>query len=382
MYDECHDSFDLLPLSQSSSSDLTITPRRSPVHIRFMANPQSPSTETILPFISLTSSPQQAKEIHNNPYKRKSAQQVSWLFLMCIFVGCSFGYVSRQVVGSTTAQVLAMEGTRNLLHEKSLSVASELDLLKRQISAINMMTETTQNAEQQNNEIMKVSNVRAMHQMMKAQDRVDQFSRKANALKKKIQASSLAGIYEKYGDGLHRVEFELVFADDEGGPTKFVLELAPSELMPHSVESFLDMVSNKLIDGCSFIMSALDVIKASPIPYDGTSAKDKAQSFADFGLDQLGFKEYSEHYPHQKYTMGFTADGSPNFFINTADNTFSHEGDPCFGKVVLGFDTIKRLESTPTRNGIWFTHRIGIKSARILDNESSSNNNNNIQPKI
>lgn len=231
-------------------------------------------------------------------------------------------------------------------------------------------TETAQNAGLQNSEIMKVSNIRAMHQMMKAQDRVDQFSKQANALKKKIQSASLAGIYEKYGEGVHRVEFELAFHDGQGGPTKFVIEMAPSELMPHSVEAFLDMVSNKLIDGCSFIMNALHVIKASPIPHDGSSAKEKAKSFADFGLDQLAFKEYNEHFPHQKYTMGFTADGSPNFFLNTADNTFSHEGDPCFGKVVLGFDTIKRLESTPTRNGIWFTHRVGIKSAKLLDNKS------------
>jgi cyclophilin family peptidyl-prolyl cis-trans isomerase len=365
MSDDDSDSFELQSQLRDCEEAYAST-RTSPAQIRFMANPQSPSVETLLPFVPIAPS-----ENYNNPYRRKTGQRVSWVFATCLIIGCAFGFISRQVVGNTREQVLAMENTRNMLYEKSVSVEGELDRLKRQINAIGMMSQTAQNPDQRN-EIMKVSNIRAMHQMMKAQDRVDQSEKQADGLRKKIQASSLAGIYQKYGKGVHRVEFELVFADGKKGPTKFVLELAPSELMPHAVEAFLDMVSNKLIDGCSFIMSALNVIKASPIPYDGSSAKVKAQSFADLGLDQLAFKEYNPQFPHQKYTMGFTADGSPNFFLNTADNTFAHEGDPCFGKVVQGFDTIKRLESSPTRNGIWFTQRVGIKSATFLDNSSVS----------
>jgi cyclophilin family peptidyl-prolyl cis-trans isomerase len=359
MSDDDSDSFEL----HSHFHDCEEASQRiiSPAQIRFMANPQSPSAETVLPFVPIIS----PSENYKNPYRRKTGPRVSWVFATCLILGCAFGYISRQVVGNTREQVLAMEHTRKLLYEKSVSVESELNRLKRQIHAINMMSETAPS-----NEIMKVSNIRAMHQMMRAQDRVDQFEKQADGLRKKIQAASLAGIYQKYGTGVHRVEFELVFADGKKGPTQFVLELAPSELMPHAVEAFLDMVSNQLIDGCSFIMSALNVIKASPLPYDGSSAKVKAQSFADLGLDQLAFKEYHPQFPHQKYTMGFTADGSPNFFLNTADNTLAHEGDPCFGTVIQGFDTIHRLESSPTRNGIWFTQRVGIQSATLLDNSS------------
>jgi cyclophilin family peptidyl-prolyl cis-trans isomerase len=111
----------------------------------------------------------------------------------------------------------------------------------------------------------------------------------------------------------------------------------------------------------------LHVLKAAPLPCDGTSAAEKAKAFSEKGLESVSFKEYNEHYPHHKHTVGFAADGSPSFYINTDDNSAIHVGDPCFGKVVSGFDTVHRLEAQPTRNGIWFERRIGIKSARILN---------------
>ena len=372
MNDEDNDSLELEFHLQCDEETPYQSPRRNNSHHhRFVANPQSPSAETALPLLPNLSSSPKKENGYKNPYRRQTGRHISsWLFVTCVLVGCTFGYIARQFVGNTREQVLAMEHTRNILLDKSVSVAGELDSLKRQIRAIGILSEHAPD-QHPKNDIMKVSNIRAMHQMMKAQERVAQFEQQTDVLRKKIQASSLAGIQEKYGDGVHRVEFTLVFANGKKGPTTFVLEMAPSEIMPHSVEAFLDMVSNKLMDGCSFILSALNVIKASPIPYDGSSAKDKAQSFVDFGLDQLAFHEYSELYPHRKYTMGFTADGSPNFFLNTADNTLAHEGDPCFGTVVAGFDTLQRLESTPTRNGIWFTQRVGIKSARLIDQASA-----------
>lgn len=300
------------------------------------------------------------------------SNKASWICLGVVLVACMSGYAARQTIQSTAAQVSTMENSRLLLREKATNVANDLLELKKKINSIHSQGDNNQNDynHHHNNdndkEEMKVSNIRSMHQMMKAQKRVDTASQQAQLLRERIQAMSLAGIVQKYGDGVHRVEFVLEFQDGRDGPTTFVIELAPSHLMPHSVETFLDMVSNKLVDGCSFIMNALHLIKAAPLPYDGSSAKDKAQSFVDLGLDQLAFKEYSERVPHEKYTMGFTADGSPSFFINVDDNTHAHEGDPCFAKVMQGFDTIQRLEASPTRNGIWFTQRVGIRSARIL----------------
>lgn len=186
-------------------------------------------------------------------------------------------------------------------------------------------------------------------------------------LKEQVQAAGKLQVMEKYGNKKHRVEIELVFPDrSQLGPHRFVIELAPIDMMPHSVHTFLEMVSNGLLDGCSFILNALHVVKAAPLPYDGSSAANKAKAFTAHGLESVSFKEYNEKYPHKQYTVGFAADGSPSFYINTQDNSEIHAGDPCFGKIVDGIDAIKRLETQPTRNGIWFQKRIGIKSARLL----------------
>ena len=211
----------------------------------------------------------------------------------------------------------------------------------------------------------------AVEEMHMLRDRLKESEQKAGHLKEKVQMLSKREAIAKYGHQSHRVELELIFPSDldpdaSDGPTRFVIELAPLDLMPHSVHFFLEMVDSHLLDGCSFILNALHVLKAAPLPYDGSSAANKARAFTKMGLESVAFKEYAPSYPHEQYTVGFAADGSPSFYINTEDNSEIHLGDPCFGKIVEGFDTIKRLEASPTRNGIWFESRIGIKKAVIL----------------
>jgi len=210
------------------------------------------------------------------------------------------------------------------------------------------------------------ANPKVVKEMNEIQRKLRESERRAEELKEQVKLISRRDAISKYGSGLQRVEMELVFPDKRDGPTKFVIEMAPLDLMPHSVYTFLEMVSTGLIDGTSFILNALHVVKAAPLPYDGSSASDKARDFADYGLESVAFREYSEKFPHKHYTVGFAADGSPSFYINTEDNTEIHVGDPCFGRIVSGFDTIRRLENSPTRNGIWFEQRIGIVKATVL----------------
>lgn len=201
------------------------------------------------------------------------------------------------------------------------------------------------------------------------QGKVDALKSKSHLLKEHVQEMSKREAIQKYGSGIHRVKIELAFPDAgivDDGPDYFIIELAPMELMPHSVHFFLEMVSTGLLDGCSFILNALNVLKVAPLPYDGSSAAEKARAFTKEGLESVAFKEYSNEYPHKIYTVGFAADGSPSFYINTEDNSEIHLGDPCFGKIVEGLDAVDRLEKSPTRNGIWFDRRIGIKHATLL----------------
>ena len=65
------------------------------------------------------------------------------------------------------------------------------------------------------------------------------------------------------------------------------MQMAPLELMPHSVYMFLEMVHAGLFDGCSFILNAMHVIKAAPLPYDGSSASAKVKAFTKLGLESV-----------------------------------------------------------------------------------------------
>ncbi|KAG7350649.1 cyclophilin type peptidyl-prolyl cis-trans isomerase [Nitzschia inconspicua] len=248
--------------------------------------------------------------------------------------------------------------------------------LERELAAIDAMEQQREDDEVEER-ILRQSSVFAdpdlIREMNNIQRKLKYSQTKADKLKTQVSEISKRDAIAKYGSGVIRVQLDLIFRLDKDGkplldtgPHTLVMEMAPIDLMPHSVYTFLEMVSSGLLDGCSFILNALHVLKAAPLPYDGTSASDKARSFLEQGLESVAFREYSPDFPHSKYTVGFAADGSPSFYINTEDNADIHVGDPCFAKIVSGFEAVHRLEKMPTRNGIWFETRIGIRSAVIL----------------
>lgn len=262
-----------------------------------------------------------------------------------------------------------MEARRVRIDGKLDKYEKEIRMMSRKISAMDSMIQKHHNLDAQTYQ-RRADTQKALNELKDLQHRIQVDSIRARRLKNTVQMLSRDDIIEKYGYGEHKVEIELFFPDQHRrGPTKFVIQLAPATMMPHSVHTFLEMTSLGLLDGCSFILNAMHVLKVAPLPFDGSSAAEKAKNFAEKGLESVAFKEYNKNYPHKKYTVGFAADGSPSFYINTEDNSEIHVGDPCFGKVIEGFDTVARLEAMPTRNGIWFEKRIGIKSARLLLNE-------------
>lgn len=283
-----------------------------------------------------------------------------------------------------------------------------------------LMRETTQKQERESALLNELVNIKEKLRIEASQ---------ASQLERYIQATSMRDAIRKYGGGVVRVQLDLDFPEDreissggtttgssnnnnndnnknnKGGSNKstsnrlngkgktnnnnngsssssaaaaaaastsssstvLVLEMAPLELMPHSVYTFLEMVHAELFDGCSFILNAMHVVKAAPLPYKpGGSTAQMVRAFTKLGLDTVSFREYSPAYPHEKYTVGFAADGSPSFYVNTGDNTAMHKGEPCFARIVSGFETLERLEAAPVRNGMWYRKRIGIQRARIL----------------
>ena len=321
------------------------------------ANPQSPPSDENLSAMATGGT--------GGPSYNK-ASKISFLFIGFLIAGIGAIYTSRVAVNHASEQVSLLELNRQRIDEQLKKTEKEMKMLRREMSAMDIMFQQQQQSEVADNK-MKVANYRALHEMNALQGRLKTESKQAKTLKEKIQTTSLNEVIQKYGPGVHRVEIQLVFPDNnQDGPDTFIIELAPTDLMPHSIQTFLEMVSTGLLEGCSFILNALHVLKEAPLPYDGSSAAAKARAFAERGLESVAFKEYSESFPHKKFTVGFAADGSPSFYINTADNSQIHKGDPCFGRVVEGIDAVERLEAQPTRSGIWFEQRIGIKSAKVL----------------
>ena len=335
--------------------------------------PKKRCSEELLP--SWSANPQSAEE-EQIPLKSTlvfTAKKRKNKFSLAVAAFCVVGFTlywnSRTTLKAALIEVSNLVAVSQRLHLQLRSAEKDVRVLERELAALDMMEQQKEDLEVEESVRRKASafvNPKVVEEMNALQKKLKWSAERAEELKEQVRALSKRDAVAKYGDGLKRVEIELIFPEGTEGPDTFVIEMAPLDIMPHSVFTFLEMVSSGLLDGCSFILNALHVLKAAPLPYDGTSASDKARAFTRSGLESVAFREYTPAYPHKRYTVGFAADGSPSFYINTEDNTEIHFGDPCFAKIVSGFDTIKRLEASPTRNGIWFEHRIGIRRATIL----------------
>jgi cyclophilin family peptidyl-prolyl cis-trans isomerase len=155
-----------------------------------------------------------------------------------------------------------------------------------------------------------------------------------------------------YGPGPHRVRFTAELGENLN--STFIVELVPVEAMPHSVHFFLDLVAAHVWDHTVFLHHEdVDHVMATA-PIDYYTQKVKFMHLHTLGWANLGFPEYHEDFPHEKYTLGFAGQG-PTFYINTMDNARIHgpggqghhllpqDADPCFGKVVEGQDVVDAL---------------------------------------
>lgn len=191
-------------------------------------------------------------------------------------------------------------------------------------------------------------------------------------VRKEVQLISRREVQEKYGIGPYKIEMQLDFANesmDQFHQNIIVIELAPLDLMPASIYHFLEMIRWKLWDGCAFHRNAGHVVQAGPVPpyADSTNTPSRPnprRAFDEHQLLSVPFQEYSHEFPHVKYTIGYAGrPGGPDWYFNAVDNTKNHgpggqtaykvvnEADPCFGKVVQGFEVVDKLLQQPVKPG-------------------------------
>ncbi len=136
---------------------------------------------------------------------------------------------------------------------------------------------------------------------------------------------------------------------------KLIIELAPLDLMPHSVNLFIQQVHHGLWDGNELITNPGHIMTF------GYHRVEAHEGFVDKALENVSYQEYSTKYPHVQWTLGYMGrPGGPDFYINMRDNSIAHgpggqadnydlhnEADPCFGKVVEGFDMLNDISNIP-----------------------------------
>jgi cyclophilin family peptidyl-prolyl cis-trans isomerase len=262
---------------------------------------------------------------------------------------------------------------RNQLNIKLRSAEKDVRMLSREVAATTtlfdeQLTKMRINTNQAHDNARK-SNAGAEDSLTNMKDQVSTFTQQKIALMDAVQRQSKKHVEDTYGKGKTiRVQIELDFPDGSEGPSSIMIEMAPLDLMPNAVYTFLEMINLGLWDGCSFVMKALHVLKAAPLPFDQSvnAAAPKAKIFVDKNLNGPIFKEYNDAFPHGLYTLGFSGGDSPSFYINTEDNTDVHAGDSAFGMIIRGFDALRRVEQAPREKGIWLRDRIGIKSTKII----------------
>mmetsp|Transcript_28872 Transcript_28872/g.53310 ORF Transcript_28872/g.53310 Transcript_28872/m.53310 type:complete len:290 (+) Transcript_28872:68-937(+) len=210
-----------------------------------------------------------------------------------------------------------------------------------------------------------------------------------------VQERSKRIVLEKFGKGPHHVELQVQLPSSSSSQetTEFQtikIELAPLDMMPHSVHTFLEQVHQGSWDGTAFDVHAGHVLMASS---SSSSPNTEEDHHHQAPTPTVMIPEYNARYPHDKYTIAFPGSQTPSspsqdFYINLQPNTIHHsprietlekgtggrntevyvEGEPCFGKIVDEDSrrVVDRMDGLGVGERGLLKERVVIKSARIV----------------
>ncbi len=251
-------------------------------------------------------------------------------------------------------------GTMNVFQKQKWKLKKTQKMFEHETRMLEEMAEmealsASDNAEIPEAALKKFKNRRSGNVAKKwIEHRQEAILHKVYNLQAYIQEESRKRVIEKYGKGPHQVVFK-VKSREGRKPGKFTVRMAPLSTVPHSIETFLDLVSNKIWDNTILYShhTQAHVVAATPVSYGTFESKE--HEMKSLGFEGPSFPEYSQDYPHKKYTLGFTS-SSANFYINAMDNQEHHgpngqplhelegDADPCFGEIIDGFGVLQDMQ--------------------------------------
>jgi cyclophilin family peptidyl-prolyl cis-trans isomerase len=175
-----------------------------------------------------------------------------------------------------------------------------------------------------------------------------------------------------------------------------VLETADICDMPHTIHFFLEQVRHGIYDNTAFFRNAPNYVQAGP-GHDHVKLLTLEQQ--EPSLAHVLFQEHSRELNHKQYTLGLNGrPGGPDFYVNMQDNSDQHgisnmanqrsdvmlEADPCFARVVKGFNTIERIhradvkdeETSFRRTQSLMVHQVVIESMRVVSDYNGETTTN------
>ena len=154
----------------------------------------------------------------------------------------------------------------------------------------------------------------------------------------------------RYGKGPFLVQFNVRFPESAEDETEsFQVQLASLTDMPHTIFVFMELIHLGLYRGTAIKAGDGVIDVGNPAHAEKTVTVKMMDRLVKFGYEKpISIREHSKVFPHEEFTIGFV-DIGPSLSINMKDNTKERgpEGrdDPCFGKVVTGFDTLTRIQN-------------------------------------
>ena len=188
-------------------------------------------------------------------------------------------------------------------------------------------------------------------------------------------------VLEEFGPGPFFVKLTFAFQDSLENES-ILIELAPLDLMPHTVHMFLKMTSEKLYSKATFVLVRSHILVLGP--EDSFDAENNAilkERMVSEGYEPNGallFGEFTPEYPHTQYTVAFNRRRGPTFFINMRDNSGVHrsyytddgsyvEGETCFAKIVEGLDVLPRILRLKKKDGETLESAVYIVDSQVVN---------------